>query len=205
VQLIALGALAYHLASRLAYVSYIWITLGRQDRTAYLTARHGAEQAFRSFRRMAAVLMYNDAASFVLLCVVTRHTLQLPVPPIVMLAVGAVLVLVGVAVKAWATATLGAGAYYWRDFFVAAERPVPATAGPYPFLKNPMYSVGYLPTYGLALVTGSLPALIASAIDQAAIFAFHRWVEEPHVERMLRSSPDSARPPWPDTAPGRLP
>lgn len=197
-------ALAYHLASRLAYVSYIGVTLARQDRTAFLTTRYGAEGAFRRFRRIAALLMYNDAVSFVVLCVVTRNTLRLPVLPVVSVAVGAVLVLVGGAVKAWAAATLGAGAYYWRDFFVQAERPVPATAGPYPFLKNPMYSVGYLPTYGLALVTASLPGLIASAVDQAAIFAFHRWVEEPHVERMLSSSPDSARPPWRGTAPGPL-
>jgi protein-S-isoprenylcysteine O-methyltransferase Ste14 len=180
-------ALVYHLASRLAYVSYIGVTLAREDRSAYLTTRYGAEQAFRRFRRMAALLMYNDAASFVLLCVVTRHTLQLPVPQGVTLAVGAVLVVIGGAVKAWATATLGAGAYYWRDFFVPVERLVPKTAGPYPFFKNPMYSVGYLPTYGLALITGSLPALIASAIDQAAILAFHRWVEKPHVEKMLTS------------------
>lgn len=197
--------LAYHLASRLAYVSYIGVTLARQDRTGYLTARYGAEQAFRRFRRVAAFLMYNDAASFVLLCVVTRHTLRLPVPLVVSLAVGVALVIVGGAVKAWAAATLGAGAYYWRDFFVQAERPTPATSGPYPFLKNPMYSVGYLPTYGLALATGSLPGLIASAVDQAAIFAFHRWVEEPHVERMLSSAPDSARPPWPGTERGRQP
>ena len=198
-------ALAYHLASRLAYVWYIGVTLARQDRTGNLTARYGAEQAFRRFRRIAALLMYNDAASFVVLCVVTRNTLGLPVPPVVTIVLGAVLVLFGGAVKAWAAATLGTGAYYWRDFFVQAERPVPATAGPYPFLKNPMYSVGYLPTYGLALVTASLPALIASAVDQAAIFAFHRWVEEPHVEKMLKSLPDSARPPWPGTAPGPLP
>ncbi|HVH66715.1 MAG TPA: PEMT/PEM2 methyltransferase family protein [Gemmatimonadales bacterium] len=180
-------ALAYHFASRLAYVLYIGLTLAREDRSAYLTARHGAEQAFRRFRRVAATLMLNDAASFVLLCVVTRNTLRLPVPPAVTIAVGAVLVLVGIAVKVWATATLGAGAYYWRDFFVTIERPVPATAGPYPFLKNPMYSVGYLPTYGLALVTASLPALIASAIDQGAILAFYRWVEKPHFKKMLTS------------------
>lgn len=180
-------AFAYHFVSRLAYVAFIGLTLARQDRSAYLTERHGAEQAFRRFRRVAATLMLNDAGSFVLLSVVTRDTLRLPVPHGVTLAVGAVLVLVGMAVKAWATATLGAGAYYWRDFFVPVERPVPATAGPYPFLKNPMYSVGYLPTYGLALVTASLPALIASAIDQAAILAFYRWVEKPHVEKMLTS------------------
>ncbi|HKW41667.1 MAG TPA: methyltransferase [Gemmatimonadales bacterium] len=180
-------ALAYHFASRLAYVCYIGLTLSRQDRSAYLTERHGPEQAFRRFRRVAATLMLNDAVSFVVLCVVTRHTLPLALPQGLTIAVGAVLVVVGIAVKAWATATLGTGAYYWRDFFVPVERPVPAHAGPYPFLKNPMYSVGYLPTYGLALATGSLPGLIASAIDQAAILAFYRWVEKPHVERMLTS------------------
>src|SRR5207247_1571213 len=63
----ALLALAYHLASRLAYVLYIGLALGRQERTGYLTLRHGAEGGFRRFRRLGATLMYNDAGSFVLL------------------------------------------------------------------------------------------------------------------------------------------
>src|SRR5205809_4775167 len=70
----ALLALAYHLASRLAYVLYIGLALGRQERTGYLTLRHGAEGGFRRFRRLGATLMYNDAASFVLLCVATWGT-----------------------------------------------------------------------------------------------------------------------------------
>lgn len=179
-------ALAYHLASRLAYVLYIGFALARQERSASFTLRHGADEGFRRFRRVAATLMYNDAASFVVLCVVTRHTLGLDVPQGFTMVVGALLVLVGLFVKFWAAATLGAGAYYWRDFFLPAERPAPA-GGPYPFLKNPMYTVGYLPAYGCALVAASLPALIAAAVDQAAILAFYRWVEKPHVEKMLTS------------------
>ena len=56
--------LAYHLASRLAYVLYVGLTLNRQDRTAYLTRRYGAEAGFWRFRRMAAFVMANDAVSF---------------------------------------------------------------------------------------------------------------------------------------------
>ncbi len=179
-------ALVYHLASRLAYVSYIGVALARQERDASFTRRYGADEGFRRFRRVAATLMHNDAASFVWLCVATRHTLRLDVPPGVMVGVGGLLVLIGLAVKFWAAASLAPGAYYWRDFFLPAERTEPA-GGPYPFLKNPMYTVGYLPAYGCALIAASLPGLIASVLDQAAILAFYRWVEKPHVEKMLTS------------------
>lgn len=179
-------ALAYHLASRLAYVLYIGFALARQDRSASFTLRHGPDEGFRRFRRVAATLMHNDAASFVLLCIVTRSTLPLDVPSSVLLVVGAVFVVVGLGVKYWAAVSLGGGAYYWRDFFLPVERNGPP-GGPYPFLKNPMYTVGYLPAYGCALLAGSLPGLIAALLDQAAILAFYRLVEKPHVEKMLTS------------------
>jgi len=183
----ALIALAYHVASRLAYVLYIGLVLKRQDRTGHFTRRYGAEEGFRRFRRVAAILMYNDGVSFVLLCLATRSTLAIELPRSVSIAAGAFLVLIGVLTKLWAAATLGGRAYYWHNFFTPAARAVPNSTGPYRFLKNPMYSVGYLQTYGFALVTGSLPGLIAALVDQAAILAFYRWVEKPHFEKLLRS------------------
>src|SRR5881296_1575599 len=159
--LAAIG-LAYHLVSRLAYVLYIGIALKRQEDTACFTRRYGATDPFR---RTAAILMNNDAVGFVVLCFITRGTLPLGVidlPRAAVIATGAALLLVGVVIKLWAAATLGAGAYYWRDFFAPEGHVVTRTAGPYKFLKNPMYTVGYLPTYGLALDTGSLPALAAA-------------------------------------------
>ena len=176
-------AFAYQLVSRLAYVLYIGIVLARYEREAASNGRYGGENAFQRFRRAAAFFMYNDALSLVLLCVLTRDTLALEVPPPVLMVVGTVLVVVGLGTKLWARATVGAGAYYWRDFFFSANGPA-VTSGPYAFLRNPMYTVGYLQTYGVALITGSLPGLIAAAIDQAGILAFYRLVERPHVERL---------------------
>ena len=204
-------ALAYHLASRLAYVLYVGLTLNRQDRTAYLTRRHGAEEGFRRFRRVAAFVMANDAVSFGLLCLVSAHTLTVGLPRGLEITVGAVLALVGVATKIWAAATLGDG-YYWRNFFTPTDRVVPKAAGPYRWLKNPMYTVGYLPVYGLALATASAFGLVAALFDQCAILLFYHLVEKPHFERWrqppsepVRPAPGSARPPSLDTARGQRP
>ena len=209
-------ALAYHLASRLAYVLYVGLTLRRQDRTAYLTKRYGAEAAFRRFRRVAAVVMANDAVSLAVLCLASWNTLHLGVPRALPIAVGGVLALVGVATKIWAAATLGDG-YYWHNFFRPADRIAPKAAGPYRWLKNPMYTVGYLPVYGMALAASSAFGLIGALFDQIAILTFYHLVEKPHFERwrqpppplpsepVVRPVPGSARPPSLDTAPGQPP
>ena len=177
--------LAYHLASRLAYVLYVGLALRRQERTGYFTRRYGPEEGFRRFRRAAAILMSSDAVSFVVLCVVSRNTLAIGSPRGFVIAAGAVLVLVGVLTKAWAAATLGGRAYYWSNFFGPANRTTPSIAGPYRFFKNPMYTVGYLQVYGLALLSGSLPGFAAALFDQAAILTFYRAVEKPHFDRSV--------------------
>jgi len=205
-------ALAYHLASRLAYVLYVGLTLHRQDRTGYLTRRYGAEAGFQRFRRAAAFVMANDAVSFAVLCLLSANTLHVGLPRGVAFAVGAVLAVVGVATKVWAAATLGDG-YYWHNFFTPAERIVTKAAGPYRWLRNPMYTVGYLPVYGLALATSSMFGLVAALFDQCAILTFYHLVEKPHFEKLRRAPaepfvrpvPGSAHPPSLDTAPGQRP
>lgn len=180
----------YHLASRLAYVVGVGMALTKQERHQVFTRRDGVQQGFRNFRRIAARLMTNDGVSFVLLCVATRGTVQPAMDPMLLIVGGVVLVAVGVGTKLWAARALGAGAYYWHSFF--APGPIaPDPSGPYRFFRNPMYTIGYLQAYGLALILSSWPGLIASAFDQAAILAFYYLVEKPHIDRLTN---DFARP-----------
>ena len=183
--------LGYHLVSRLAYVIGVGVALTMQARHQVFTRRGGIEPGYRRFRRMASILMNNDGLSFVILCVVTRHTIHLSLPTVASVAAGIVLALIGVSIKVWAAMRLGPGAYYWHNFFAPGKLVAPDPPGPYRFLKNPMYTLGYLQTYGLALMFGSWPALIASAFDQAAILAFHYWVEKPHFDLLTSASPQS--------------
>ena len=180
-QLQDLLALGYSVASRLAYIMYIAVALRRADAARETPGGGGA--AYARFRRRVALVMNHDGVSFVAVCLLTRGTLDLPLP-LAWRVAGAALVALGVAVKVWAAATLGEDGYYWRDFFDPETRPAPITAGPYRWLRNPMYTVGYLQTYGLALLVASAPGLAAAAFSQAAILAFYRIIERPHYQRL---------------------
>jgi protein-S-isoprenylcysteine O-methyltransferase Ste14 len=174
-------ALVYHLTSRLAYVLWVGWALRRETRTHYYARTYGADEGFRRFRRMAAALMNNDGASFLILCLLTRGTLPIPAPWWLLVALGAVLGAIGIGMKLWARAVTGSDRYYWGDFFTVADSPLKLTAGPYRYFKNPMYTVGNLHVWGLALGVASLPGLIAALLDQVAILVFNRVVEQPHV------------------------
>lgn len=174
---------AVHLAARLAYVGYVGIGLSRQDSRGSWTRRWGIAGGFARFRRGASIIMAIDAVTFVAVCLVGWGTLPAVLPRLLAIVIGVVLVLVGVGTKVWAARTLGDKAYYWYNFFTPTERIVPVMTGPYRYLKNPMYTVGYLQTYGFALVTGSLAGLVASVCDQVAILVFHWRVERRHFAR----------------------
>src|SRR6267143_3311887 len=173
--------LAYAILSRLAYVLYVGFALRREE-------LYGPSGDFRRFRRRASFVMYNDAVAFVALCLATRDTVRLPMPLAASIALGAALVIVGLGTKLWAARTLGSDAYYWHNFFDPDAAIGPVSSGPYRFISSPMYTIGYLPTYGLALMLRSLPGLIASVFAQVAILAFHYLVEKPHFERLHGSS-----------------
>ncbi len=179
---------AYAILSRLAYVLFVGRALRRQERDAAYTGRFGRVEGFRRFRRTAALIMNHDAFAFVVLCLATRNTWHLALPTAATVTAGAVLAIIGLGTKLWAARTLGREAYYWHNFFDPDAAIGPVSSGPYRFISSPMYTIGYLQTYGLALILRSLPGLIAAGFLQAAILTFHYFIEKPHFERLHRSS-----------------
>lgn len=181
-------ALAAHVAGRLAYVGFIWAGLARQQASGWWTARWGVAGGFAKFRRGCSLVMVIDAVTFVAVCLAGRGTLPAAVPRWPAVAVGVVLVVVGVGTKLWAAATLGDKAYYWYNFFAPDTPSARSVNGPYRYLNNPMYTVGYFQTYGFALITGSVAGLAASLFDQAAILLFYWRVERTHFAEVTRGS-----------------
>jgi len=179
---------AYAILSRLAYVLYVGTVLRREDRSGMYTKRFGRAAAFRRFRATALIIMNHDALAFVLLCVVTRNTWNLSVARVVTIVIGAVLAVIGLGTKLWAARTLGSKAYYWHNFFDPDEAIGPVATGPYRFVSSPMYTIGYLHTYGLALMLRSFPGFIIAGFLQVAILIFYFLIEKPHFQRLHRSS-----------------
>jgi protein-S-isoprenylcysteine O-methyltransferase Ste14 len=186
-------AIAYFLVSRLTYVVGAGVALSRQHHHKYFSRRYGAELAFLRFRRIVSLIMYNDAVAFIAACLTTAGTLHLALSAPTRVGLGAVLVLVGVGTKLWAVRTLGRRSYYWYDFFVPTPIVPLNPPGPYRYLKNPMYTVGYLQAYGLALAVASLPGLLAAVFAQTSILVLHYLVERPHFELLARAAPPLQR------------
>jgi protein-S-isoprenylcysteine O-methyltransferase Ste14 len=178
-------AVVFHLLSRLAYVVGVGVALRQQDHHQVFTRKYGVAAGFQRFKRLASPVMVSDAISFVLLCIVTRDSLHSGVARAVIIAAGGVLIVVGIGTKLWARASLGADAYYWHNFFDPGDPAPCKPTGPYRFLQNPMYTVGYLQMYGLALALGSLPGLLLAGFAQAAILVFHQLVELPHYRQLM--------------------
>jgi protein-S-isoprenylcysteine O-methyltransferase Ste14 len=181
---LGLAALIYCLAARLAYVLWVGWALRREERTGHYVRALGPEAGFRRFRRWAAVVMNNDAVALVALCVITRGSWPPGFSTPLRIAAGAALVVIGLGVKLWARASVGPDRYYWSDFFLEPARDTAPIAGPYRVLRNPMYTVGNLHIWGIALGLGSLPGLGAALFAHVAILVFNRVIEQPHVRKL---------------------
>ena len=176
-------AFSYHIISRLAYVIGVGVALRRQEQHQAFTRNLDAEAGYRRFRRLAASLMNNDAVSFFIMCVLTRHTIHFPFPH-VFVVIGVILGLAGIAIKRWAAVSLERGSFFWRNFFVPEDYENYNPRGPYRYMRNPMYTIGYIHMYGWALANASLFGLIAAAFDQIAMLTFYYFVEKPHYEQL---------------------
>lgn len=180
------AALILQLASRVAYVGYVWWTLRAEASDRRLVRRFGVEGGFRRFQRAATVVMNNDAVAFVVLAYLTRGPLYDAVGTPLAVAAGALLLAVGLGFKAWARSVLGASGYYWYDFFDPAAIAAPSRRGPYRVLRDPMYTLGNLHAYGFALALGSIAGLGAAVFNQILIVVFSHRVERPRLERGQR-------------------
>ena len=178
----------YAILSRMAYVLFVGGVLRREDQGNVYTTRFGRTEAFRRFRRTSSWIMYHDAFAFIVLCLATRNTWDLSISGTASFAIGAGLVIVGLGTKLWAARTLGSNAYYWHNFFDPDSAIGPVSTGPYRFISSPMYTVGYLQMYGLALILRSFPGLIAAGFSQVAILTFYFLIERPHFRRLHHSS-----------------
>lgn len=190
-------AAGLQLAARLSYVLVVGTILFREDRARWFTERYGLEPGYRRFQRIASTLMNLDAVLFVVVCVLTRGTLATPWPGVLRIAVGVIAIVVGASTKLWALGTLGSAGYHWRDFFDHRHTATPQQTGLYRYLKNPMYTVGYLHVYGLALVFDSAVAIGLAVIMHIAILLFYFIVERPHFAALTRSSVRPSAPPRP--------
>jgi len=156
--------------------------------------RLGAETAFRRYEVLVGTMFVSQGLGVTAMCALIDAPIVL-IPHAVALPLGAVMLAIGFGIKTWAIHLVGLDTYYFKDLFVGEFQGSLVTSGPYRWLANPMYGVGQLHAYGLALMSNSMSGLLAAAFCQLSIYGFYFAVERPFLARMSsadRTSPESS-------------
>lgn len=154
-----------------------------------LIGRFGREQGFAIYEGLSALLIAGQRLAFITLLLASSG--EVGAWGSTWSSCGAVLVVLGVGMSAWATHVAGLDTYYYRDLFMGPRHVSFEHAGPYAFFSNPMYGVGQLAAYGVAMLFGSLEGIVGAALNQAACYAFAGLVERPHLHTATRLSVDT--------------
>lgn len=173
-------AIAIFVVARVAYVLFTGLSLKAQAPRLGVETPEQGEARYAAFHRQVLRFQNIDGCFTVTLAFATRGSWDLGVPGWVNWAGGVLLVLIGLGFKGWAARTLGTSSYTWHDFFVPKPNFVPVTTGPYRFLKDPMYTMGYLQVYGMALALLSWQGMAAAVFSQITILLMNQLVEKPH-------------------------
>jgi len=102
---------------------------------------------------------------------------------------GCLLFVIGVATKLAASWTAGLDIYYYKDMFHGYDLGTGFVAsGIYKYLNSPMYGLGNVQMYGLALIGNDWLALAVSLFFHVSIFTFNYGLEQPFVRRTYEAA-----------------
>lgn len=176
-------SISYFVATWLFYYGGIALTLGTRLNVAAI-ARLGPEAAFRRYEVLVGTMFASQGLGVGAMCALDTGAWALPIPPTIAIPVGALLFVVGFGTKIWAIHLVGLDTLYFKDLFLGRTLGPFVSRGPYRLFANPIYGVGQIHGYGLALAAGSLTGLVATAICQLSIYAFYFVVERPFIARL---------------------
>ena len=98
--------------------------------------------------------------------------------------IGIVLVVVGVISTSSAIYMTGYNNYFMYDMILNIPNAYFIKGGIYKFCSSPMYSLGKLYGFGLAIMFRSTPGVVAAAVDVLYINFFNYFVEKPFIKKM---------------------
>lgn len=176
-------AIGYALASIVCYVGFIFAVLPRHGLRHWFIERWGEERGYRAFEAMLGILFFHNAAAISYVATSTHGRQLAFIPEAVVVALAVSLFVVGGVTKLWAAMAVSVDIYYWKDMFLGREICAFVETGPYRYLKAPMYGVGQLEAYALAILFRSPAGLLIAGLNQCCVFLFYFAVERGFIRR----------------------
>ena len=182
-------AYGYFCLSTSLYIGFIYATLSKQGLRHYFVAKWGEHEGYLRYEAILAFLFFHNGTSIGYLSMVTTSPTHSLNPTMLLYWVVALLFIAGSVIKLWSARVVGVDIYYWKDMFLGRKISEFVVSGPYKYLSNPMYGLGQLPAYAVALWNGSSIGLLAAFINQALVFSFYFLIEKKFIARVYLKKP----------------
>lgn len=176
-------AFIYYLIFEILYIGFIYVVLPQKGLRLWLIKKFKSEEkAYVFYQSVLGFLFFNNGISMSYLSTSTKSDILSNIPEELLLIIVAVIFCTGFIVKMWSAWVVGIDIYYWKDMFLGRKICEFVCCGPYRFLSNPMYGIGQLQGYAIAILNGSIPGLIVVLINQCLVFSFYFIMEKKFIK-----------------------
>lgn len=176
-------AFIYYLIFEILYIGFIYVVLPQKGLRLWLIKKFKSEEkAYVFYQSVLGFLFFNNGISMSYLSTSTKSDILSNIPEELLLIIVAVIFCTGFIVKMWSAWVVGIDIYYWKDMFLGRKICEFVCCGPYRFLSNPMYGIGQLQGYAIAMLNGSIPGLIVVLINQCLVFSFYFIMEKKFIK-----------------------
>lgn len=199
-----LGYYSYFLGN-LFYFCYLFVIFSPKLKVSdFLISKFGEEKAFTIHKFFLSVLFLNLGLSLIPFSPVEKESnsialhlsgFQLPesILKLLQTALSYCIIIIGTGIKMIAAVQLGIDGYYWKDLFLRKKTVHFQSNGIYKYFKHPMYGIGNISIYGLALYYNSFFILMIGLFYHTGLYLFYRFIEKPHMKTVfVEAQTDSA-------------
>jgi protein-S-isoprenylcysteine O-methyltransferase Ste14 len=181
-------AITYFILSTSCYIGFVFLVLPRDGWRHWFIRRWGGEdKGYLSYEAILGFLFFHNAVSIGYIASSTPGALFCFVHEKALLGIAAILFIGGFTVKIWAAKAVSVDIYYWKDMFLGRKISDFIFTGPYRYFNNPMYGVGQMQAYAVAIWAGSIYGLIAAFLNQCCLFSFYYLLEKKFITRVYQN------------------
>lgn len=189
-------AIIYFVCSTLVYLGFIFLILPEYGLRLMMIEKLGEEKAYLYYEGFLAFAFFHNGAALTFISQSSIGSGFLAnTSPLLVMTLVVFLFVVGLVVKIWSAYVVGIPIYYWKDMFLGRKVSDFVVTGPYKYISNPMYGIGQVQVYAIAIYYNSIYGLIFGAVNQALVFLFYFVAERPFIYRTyINPSPPSPLP-----------
>lgn len=177
-------SIVYFICSTIAYIGFLFLVLPERGLRLKLIEKLGEKRAYLYYEAFLGFAFFHNGFSLSFISQSSAGSGFLgSIPVTVTFAFFGILFSAGMGIKIWAAYVVGIPIYYWKDMFLGKNVCDFVVTGPYKYFNNPMYGIGQLQVYAIAIYYNSIYGLIFGAINQGLVFLFYYTVEKPFIYR----------------------